>query len=76
MKTHVSLGMKYPFRVRFVVVLKERKGEESIINTTDNLEFTVHKTFVLPVRYGERDVGSMTKHFIYERLRERHLGLI
>lgn len=55
---------------------KREEMRELHQKSSHNLKVTYIKHFVLPVRYGERDVGSMTKHFIYERLRERHLGLI
>lgn len=58
MKTHVSLGMKYPFRIMFLVVLIVGKTEEKFDNRTVSFkhECNVIKTTVLPVRDGERDI--------------------
>lgn len=75
MKTHVSLGMKYPFRMMFLVVLMKMKPVVSAtVNTTTVI--SAIKGNVLPVRNGERDIGSMTENFIDERLCVRHLGFI
>lgn len=53
------------------------KAEERF-NTyiTNRYKCSVNWRTVLPVRYGERNIGGMTKHFIDERLSEGHLGLI
>lgn len=79
MKTHVSLGMKYPFRVMFFVVLNRREPESNCFNNKTekcNQECKVTETTILPVRNGEGDIWSVTKNFIYECFRERHIGLI
>lgn len=67
--------MKYPFRMMFLVVLKKMKP---VVSATVNKTTVISaiKGTVLPVRNGERDIGSMTENFIDERLCVRHLGFI
>ena len=72
--------MKYPFRIVLLVVLirmKKVEGFNCIIYNV-NIDVLGKKITrsVLPVRNGERDIRSMTKHFKYKRLSERHLRLI
>lgn len=67
--------MKYPFRMMFLVVLKKMIPVVSATVNTTTVISAIRGTF-LPVRNGERDVGSMTENFIDERLCVRHLGFI